>query len=216
MSKDFTGAGFLVGGILGGQANRAAELDAARYASAEARLTNIELSARIDELETAVMNVVGSQVRLKADYEGMRAVIRDLMSAIKEVDRESPMLLAKNRDTIAGEASRLSDDKNRERMYSPQMSRRAGMMAVILSCTEELARLAPSHKLLQPDERFASYWVAYQEEIENRKASTNQVVSWAQDRDRTDKAILEENSDFYEQVPAVQARRAEKNGPKPS
>lgn len=215
MSNGHTGMGFLVGGLLGGASNRASELDATRSRVADLKLSNAELIQKVDELYQAGENLFGSQVRLKADYEGMRAVIRDLMAAIRDIDRESPMLLAKSRDTIAGEASRLSDEKNRDSMFSLQMSRRAGMMAVILACSKELARLDPAHRLLKADEQFASYWVAFQEELELRKGSLNQAIRWAQERSNTERYMLE-NAEFYDQVPAAWDKTVSKSGPKPS
>lgn len=204
---DFSGAGFLVGGLVGEAANRSVELNSAQEASANLAKDGIALLKRIEELNDAAKNMFGAHVRLKADYEGMRAVIRDLLGAIEDGDRESPMLIANNRDAIAGEASRLADEVHQDSMFSPQMSRRAGMLAVIQACIAELSRIAPDHKLLHADQRFASYWATYQVEADSRMGSVNQIVSWGQDRGKTDKALRHEPGEYYDQVPAAWKKR---------
>jgi hypothetical protein len=200
MSSGHTGAGFVFGGLVGDAMNRADTANTAREIATNLKNANNELKRKIDDLQRATSNMFGAQMRLKADYEGMRQLIRELLAAIKDHDRESALLLAKNRDSIAGEASRLADDKHVKSMFSPQLSRRAGMMAVIEACTEELAKLSPKHKLISGDERFAIYWVAFQEEFDTRVAHIDSITEWAQKKSNTDKGLLLDNTEYIDQI----------------
>jgi hypothetical protein len=223
MSSGHTGAGFVVGGLVGDAMNRAEHVNAARATAASLQIANAELNRKITELHEAARNMFGSQIRLKADYEGMRYLIRELLGAIKDLDRENPLLLAKNRDAIAGEASRLADEKHEDSMFSPQLSRRAGMMAVIDACTKEIAKLSPQHKLLSGDERFSLYWVAYQEFVDSRVTTPNQILLWASDRKNTDRGLNLDNTEYFSQVAVAWERHDKmvadskaKSGPKPT
>lgn len=207
MAKGFDGAGFLVGGLIGGQLNNAAEASSLR-AELSDNLQNLEeYRQRVDEWMASGRNMMRAHIRFKADYEGMRDIIKELLRAIREADPNNQMLHARNRDAIYGEAERNAGDENENSLFSPQIATRTGMLAVIEGCVRELAKLNPGHGLISTDERFAIYWVAFQEECDKRIVSPNQILSWASDKDRCEK-WMEKGREYYGQVAAAAARRS--------
>lgn len=208
MAKGFTGAGFLVGGLVGGAVNRAEELNAAKEAALNDQQMIRQYQVAIEEWETAGRNLMTAQFRLKADYEGMLSVVRELLNAIQGINGNSPILLVKNRDLIAGEASRLAEEKYQDSMFSLQKSCREAIFAVIQACTDELRGLAPNHRLLKQSEQFSVYWVSFQKEIEARKMTPDEIRNWAQ----SGKAVepyMKDISDFIDEVPAAWRKQQE-------
>jgi hypothetical protein len=209
-TDDFSGAGFLVGGLVGGSLNQADELERQRNASLGYLEKLREYQDTIEEWTKAGSNMVAAQVRLKADYAGMQALIAVLIGTIQEHSKDRQVLSHSYFDSVAGEASRIADEKYKDNIFALQISRRVGMLAIINACVQELSRIAPHHRLMKQDERFIPYWTAFKGELTKRDITPRQIRGWGQEMSRVEQ-YMEVQPEYFVQSKAAWANGSAKS-----
>lgn len=156
--------GLMVGGFLANAASAGARADDA-YAIAQIARNNADiLESRLNQLREDLMGAIRNNNGFRLDDASLRAVLRDLLSAIREASPSHPFLDKANRDRMYGAAFEEAFLSAQNTGWATQIGNQKALGALIGAGAEALRQAAPGHQLLDADEQALVYWEAFESE----------------------------------------------------
>lgn len=175
------------------RANRASDnasmaLDSATIVALAAHKVAVErneLRERLEHIYDEFGGITRSVNGFMADDACLRAVLRDLLAAIRENSPNHPFLDKDNRDRMYGEAFEAAFLSEPNRGWAAQVGNMKALESLVDAGTDALRQVAPGHRLLDLDEQALVYWEAWEREAAKVDKAVNEKDprgAWLPDR----------------------------------